>query len=55
MKYFILVWYTKAEVLDGQNNGAVYGWYESLATALHTLADLERNGTVFSGVVAKLV
>ncbi len=51
-KYAVIVFKTEQHV---QGTGEIYGWYESLATALNTATNLQQFGTVFSAVVVKLV
>ncbi len=51
MKYAIIVWRTESEVSSG--NGDVYGWYESLATALNTATNLQQWGTFWKASVVK--
>jgi hypothetical protein len=53
MKYAIIVWATKDEVNPGP--GVVYGWYESLATAVKTATNLVQFGTFFQATAVKVV
>lgn len=53
MKYAIIAFSDEASVKTG--NGRVYGWYESLATAINTATNLMQFGTVFQATVMKVV
>lgn len=52
MKYAVIVWKTCG---DGDGNGEVYLWCESIATALNTAVDLMRAGVVGKAVAVKLL
>lgn len=50
-KFAVVVFINEQEVVD--SNGSVYGWYESLATALKTATNLIQNGSFFHAVAMK--
>jgi hypothetical protein len=52
MKYAVIVWRTESEIGE---NGQVYGWYESLATALNTATNLQQHGTFFKATAVKVL
>lgn len=53
MRFAVIVWRTESEVLN--TNGDVYGWYESLATALNTATNLQQFGTFFKATAVKML
>lgn len=50
-RYAIITWLTESDVLT--SNGNVYGWYESLSTALNTATNLQQYGTFWKATVVK--
>ena len=55
MKYAVIVWYSRSDLITGTSNGIVYGWYESLATALNTATNLNQGGTVWQATAVKML
>ncbi len=53
MKYAIVVWMSESEVQSSE--GSIYGWYESLATALNTAVNLRQSGKYWQASVVKLI
>ncbi len=53
MKFFILAYKTAADVIT--DKGYIYGWYESLATALNTCTNLRQQGVVWQAVACKVL
>lgn len=53
MKYAILIWMSESEKLVG--TGSVYGWYESLGTALNTVVDMRRDNRYWDIQVLKVI
>lgn len=53
MKYAVIVWRVDSEILT--SNGDVYGWYESIGTAVNTAVDLMRQGAFAKAVAVKLI
>lgn len=52
MKYAIIVW-TVQETECTTTPGIVYGWYESLATALKTATNLVQSGLFYQATAVK--
>ena len=53
MEYAIIVFPTQKDMTTGK--GTVYGWYESLATALKTCTNLTQQGTFYHAVAMKVL
>lgn len=52
-KYLVVVWVSLEKVPT--ENGMIYGWYETLATALNTATNLVQNGSFGHAVALKAV
>lgn len=53
MKFAIITFKDANEIVNG--TGTVYGWYESLATALNTATNLRQWNKAFHTTVVRLV
>jgi hypothetical protein len=53
MRYAVIVWRTESEMLT--ENGQVYGWYESLATAVNTATNLVQSGAFWQAVAVRML
>ncbi len=53
MRFAVIIFSTESESLIG--TGSVYGWYESLATALNTATNLNQSGKYWNAVALKML